>query len=130
MNKRAKATLRFLPPLIWMGFIFYLSSRQKIAVSSHYWISFFIFKSLHIIEYGILFLLWYWALGENKKGVRIAAWLAIIYGLSDEIHQGFVPTREGRVRDILIDALGVWLFYRYLLPLWPKKTVVKKDKNN
>jgi len=122
--KNFKRILRFLPPLIWMGVIFYLSSREKIAVSESYWLSFAFFKTLHLIEYGILFLLWYFALYKKKYGLKLAIFLSILYGMTDEWHQTFVPTREGRIRDVFIDSLGVILTWQILLErliAWMKK---------
>jgi VanZ family protein len=84
-----------------------------------------IFKSFHLIEYGILFILseWSFRLHFRKTGKTIhlgrfrfhwgPAWaaflLVVVYGASDEFHQTFVPTREGKLRDVLIDGLGGWL---------------------
>jgi VanZ family protein len=98
-----------------MVLIFYFSSRQKIAVSESYLLSFLFFKSLHIVEYGVLFLLWRFALYKNKRSVKIAAIISILYGVSDEFHQTFVPTREGRIRDVFIDALGIFIFWQFFL---------------
>jgi len=40
-------------------------------------------------------------------GIAAAAIVvATLYGISDEIHQYFVPTRQVEVRDILADAIG------------------------
>ena len=33
----------------------------------------------------------------------------MIYAISDEIHQLFVPGRAGQVRDVLIDSAGSFL---------------------
>jgi len=122
MKSRLKKQLRFLPPLLWMALIFYLSSRQRLAVSGNYLVSFMIFKTLHIIEYGILFFLWHFALRENglgpyknKKSIKLAAIISILYGIFDELHQTFVPTREGKLRDVFIDSLGVFIFWRFFL---------------
>jgi len=122
MNKKLKQFVRFLPPLLWMVFIFYLSSRQKLAVSPNYWFSFFVFKSLHIIEYGTLFFLWFLALAEaerslggRKKRIRLAIYISFLYAISDELHQTLVPTREGRGRDVFIDLLGIILFWKIFL---------------
>jgi len=119
-----KEVFFWLPPLVWMGLIFYLSSRQKIAVSPNYWISFAIFKTLHIIEYGVLFILWHFALYRKRSGKKIAAIISILYGISDELHQTFVPTREGRIRDVFIDSLGVFIFWHFVLP-WLEKFVLR-----
>ena len=110
-----KTIFRFLPALIWMALIFYGSSRQKVAITENYWLSFAFFKSLHIIEYGILFLFWRFALFGKTYGVKAAIVFSIFYGITDEFHQSFMPGREGRLRDVFIDALGVLIFWRFIL---------------
>lgn len=122
MKSKLKKQLRFLPPLLWMTLIFYLSSRQRLAVSGNYLVSFVVFKTLHIIEYGFLFFLWCLALRENgpglyknKKSIKLAAIISILYGMFDELHQTLVPTREGRLRDVFIDSLGVFIFWKFFL---------------
>lgn len=104
-----------MPPVLWMGLIFYASSLQKVALSENYWISFAFFKTLHLIEYGILFLFWHFALKGRANRTKEAVIIAIVYGIIDEIHQIFVPTREGRLRDVLIDILGVLVFWKFVL---------------
>ena len=73
-------------------------------------------KAAHLIEYGGLSSLLYWAhLAEGST--RRAAWwsaviLASLYGVSDEVHQYFVPGRSSEVLDWVADtsgaALGAW----------------------
>lgn len=109
----------WLPPLAWMLFIFFLSSRQRIGVSEVHIYNFIIFKSLHMIEYAILFFLLFRAIRttftdlSHHKALVVAAIFAILYGVSDEIHQTFVPTREGSVRDVVIDSVGILLCFQY-----------------
>jgi VanZ family protein len=45
---------RFVPSLLWMGVIFFLSSRQKLSVSESHWLNFLFFKALHVCEYAFL----------------------------------------------------------------------------
>ena len=107
----------WLPPIIWMFLIFILSSRQSISVADRYIINFLLFKLLHIIEYAILYLLVFRAF-NNKKGKKIHYLMPFIisfsYAAIDEIHQSFVPTREGKIRDVLIDTIGIVLMYSYI----------------
>ena len=113
-----KAVIHFirywLPPLALMGVIFYLSSRQSIGVSQEESINFIIFKTLHVLEYALLTFLLFRALYKTEtwklsltQSLTWAAILAFTYGVSDEIHQTFVPTRTGSVRDIFIDLIGI-----------------------
>lgn len=100
---RVKGVWRWLPAIIWMLLIFYGSSQVKVSVAGNFWLNFFFFKTLHIIEYGTLYFLFY-AANKNKK---LSIILAFLYALTDEFHQTFISTREGRFRDIFIDSLGI-----------------------
>jgi VanZ family protein len=119
-----KSLVRFIyywfPPLLLMGTIFYLSSRQSVEVAESYWLNFVFFKTLHMIEYGILYILLFRAFYSLKnkkltlqKKLMYPIILSICYGMSDEIHQLFVPTRTGTLRDIGIDTIGILLAFQY-----------------
>lgn len=74
-------------------------------------------KAAHVTEYAVLAALWWRALGGRR--VRGAAWLTLLIGVSvaaaDEIHQSFIPSRTGAVRDVFIDTAGVLLV---VIPAW------------
>ena len=114
LNGTSKRTLRFLPPLLWMGVIFYLSSQPGTSPSGGLLSHVVVRKIFHVLEYGMLFLLWRFAWYGKPYGTRAAIAVSLLYALTDEFHQTFVPTRYGRLTDVLIDALGV-LAFRYLL---------------
>ena len=103
-----------------MAVIFFLSGRSSVQVADEPLINFLFFKTLHVIEYAILFVLYYRAL-KNKAA---AFFLTLLYAATDEIHQIFVPTREGKLRDAIIDAIGAgiaWISITHLLPRAPRK---------
>lgn len=117
----------WLPVLVYMVIIFLFSSREKVALTDSYEISFLIFKTIHVLEYALFYLLSYRAFRNTVSAKSHAPFLAFfllfIFAITDEIHQSFVPTREGRVRDVIIDALGGgtgWILIRYALPKAPK----------
>jgi len=99
------------PVVIWMVVIFMGSSHQNVVVSETH--DNLIKNIGHIGEYAILGFLMFRALFKREKnnpGSRYA-WFwaltgAILYGVSDEIHQMFVPTRTACVGDILMDVIG------------------------
>lgn len=102
-----------------MAIIFILSSRQRIAVSEEYVLNFAVFKTLHMIEYAVLYVLLFRAFLAGRKtnktwALRIAFIVAVLYAVSDEIHQTFVPTRGGMPRDVLIDTAGITLMFFYV----------------
>ncbi len=43
---------------------------------------------------------------NNKKSVVLTLVVCLLYAISDEIHQIFVPGRAGQIRDVLIDFSG------------------------
>ena len=77
---------------------------------------FVVFKSLHMIEYALLFFLVYRALSSltfisERLLVFFALPIAILYSMSDEFHQLFIPTRSGLPRDVIIDLIGMLIMY-------------------
>ena len=44
---------------------------------------------------------------KNNKKVLISQAIGTIYAITDEIHQIYVPGRNGEIRDVIIDSLGV-----------------------
>ena len=43
---------------------------------------------------------------KNKKAVLVALLTCLLYAISDEIHQIFIPGRAGQIKDVLIDFSG------------------------
>ena len=102
----------YFPPILWAGLIFFVSSLpsesiQKIGVSFDDFI-------LHTIEYSIFgFLLSRAFLKENyqlnwKINIMIIL-IGVLYGLSDEFHQSFVPGRYTELSDFIADSSGVMI---------------------
>jgi len=109
----------WLPVGFWCGAIFYLSSLPHLATPWGTWDIIFR-KIAHITEYGILaFLIWRAIFHSIKVNLsKTYAWsgaLSLLYAISDEIHQSFVPTRHGSIYDILIDGLGIGLVLYFLI---------------
>lgn len=120
----------WIPVVVWMGVIFFLSGRSSIQVADEPVINFLFFKTLHVIEFSLLFMLYFRALKNTLRiaiGINVFAVafvLTLLYAVTDEIHQLFVPSREGRLRDVIIDAIGAggaWIYLELLLPKAPKK---------
>jgi VanZ family protein len=105
----------WLPPLVWMSFIFYLSSQHKVSLTHSYAPDFTIFKTLHVIEYAILFFLVFRAFHSIRHSLYFAHMasmiISILYAASDEIHQLYVSSRTGTIRDICIDTVGIIIMY-------------------
>jgi VanZ family protein len=72
-------------------------------------------KLLHFGAYGVMAVLFYrtYSAGWPQAGKRTLVWAsaasAALFGLSDEIHQFFVPYRTADPLDFLADSLGALL---------------------
>jgi VanZ family protein len=99
----------WLPLLGYMAAIFVLSSGSLPPLPVTFnWSD----KVAHFCEYGLLGALLWRAFRNagDRWTARSAVWAAVtgmLYGASDEIHQGFVPGRHIDVTDWLADAVGV-----------------------
>ena len=99
---------RFAPPLLLMGLIFFLSAQPDLSTGLGTWDT-ILRKLAHMAEYGLLWLLWWRALGYGNPALPAA--IAIGYSITDELHQTTVEGRHGTPVDVLIDAAGVGLAY-------------------
>lgn len=131
-----KKTIFAVLLVLWMGFIFSMSCEnaeessntsgqtikvvlstvpefekqpEEVKVNIIEELQFIVRKSAHFIGYMILgilasgLILYY---GNINKKYLLAFLICVIYAISDEIHQLFVPGRAGQVRDVLIDSAG------------------------
>lgn len=70
-------------------------------------------KLLHGLEYGVLGILLYRAFHQAMRtlgSISLAIMCAVGFGISDEIHQWFVPNRQLDIWDLLADTLGASIF--------------------
>jgi VanZ family protein len=68
-------------------------------------------KAAHFTEYGILF--WLLVRGPMAQRPYLALMLCIVYALTDEGHQVFVPGRTASLYDAALDSTGA-LFCHFL----------------
>ena len=144
--------------VLWMGFIFSMSSEnaekssntsgqtikvvlstvpefekqpEEVKVNIIEELQFIVRKSAHFIGYMILgilasgLILYY---GNINKKYLLAFLICVIYAISDEIHQLFVPGRAGQVRDVLIDSAGSLL--GIILVMAFEKLLIKFNKKH
>jgi VanZ family protein len=105
-----RAWLLWLPVGIYMAVLFVLSSQPVLPAASLTpdW-------TQHGVAYGGLALVALRATAGGRwsaVGARalLAAWMiATLYGVSDELHQSFVPGRTADLRDVIADAAGAAL---------------------
>jgi VanZ family protein len=116
MNKFHAIVPRWLPALLMMLVIFAFSSRASNELPNFGGWDYFVKKSAHGIGYGLLALAYLRALpGRNYK---LSWFLAVLFSLTDEFHQSFVPGRHAALTDVLVfDNLGamiaLFLHYRF-----------------
>jgi VanZ family protein len=140
----------WLPVIVWMAVIFGASGDQtsfqhssRIIGPLLHWlfpnisaettdeIVTAVRKCAHLTEYAALAALVWRA--RRKPGWRDgrpwqwsqageALWAAAFYAATDEFHQTFVPSREGCLRDVLIDTAGAaaGLLVIWILGRWRK----------
>jgi len=114
----------YLPPLLWLGLIFYFSSIPDLKSELPNIWDLILRKIAHVGEYGILAVLILRMFLQTKKQqkeslpdqklffrevVITTIVLSILYAFSDEFHQAFVPGRSGSLSDVGFDATGVVL---------------------
>lgn len=106
---------KLLPPVIWAGLIFYLSSIPSLKTPFGIW-DFYLRKAAHITEYLVLLLLIFPNFKTNNiRNRNIAVLIAMLYAVSDEYHQSFVPGRSMEIADMAWDWLGCMFAYLMLL---------------
>jgi VanZ family protein len=92
----------WLPVVAWAALIFTLSSIPDLGTGLGGW-DLALRKIAHAAEYAVLGALLLRAIEREAP----AAALGIAYAVTDEVHQAFVPGRQGAPLDVLIDAVGV-----------------------
>lgn len=101
----------WLATFLWMGVIFFLSSRPADELPSFGLYDLLVKKSGHLTGYAILgwlFLRSWESLKMNIKQAQALALLSsVLYAITDELHQSFVPGRHASVIDVLIDTIGI-----------------------
>ena len=100
-----------LPVILYAGLIFLVSSISTLPSK----VPFFTFrdKIVHFLEYLVFgCLLWHsamrWRIVTNlMKLISLALVIGIVYAASDEVHQYYVPGRDGNVYDWIADVIGL-----------------------
>jgi VanZ family protein len=115
--------------IAWMSLIFALSHRSTLPTP----------KGLvnltsitgHFTVYFVLAVLLWWVLGLfslSSSGRYLTAWvLAVLYGISDEWHQSFIPGRYPDVLDVITDGIGAAC--GLLLVWWVTRRMAVQDQS-
>jgi len=104
---------RWLPPLALMAAIFAVSAQPSLPHVPKDWLDLLLKKLGHASAYGLLAWLYLRALRGNTSAAGrlrlLSLVLAVIYAVTDEVHQSFVPGRHPSPLDVLIDGAGAAL---------------------
>ena len=107
------ALSRWLPAMVMMLVIFLFSAQPSDNLPDFEWLDQIVKKGGHMLGYALLAVAYLRGLGSHAERRRQAWLLAVIYAVTDEWHQSFVPGRYPSAWDVLIfDNLGA------LLALW------------
>lgn len=125
-----KVYARFIPMVCIMGIIFYLSHQPGDFVQLPHFPG--IDKLAHVIAYGCLAGTFLYGLqpffntNYNKfTAAIIVVLLCVLFGISDEFHQSFIPGRFVSFWDVVADGLGAVLVVGW----WFMKATPKVSKD-
>lgn len=114
----------WVPAVLYMVLIFYLSFKPASGYIKLFPIIAGL-KIVHLIEYGFMYYLVRYALIKttklhNKEIFLLGLFITVLYGLTDEFHQIFVPFRTAKLSDAFANGVGA-ILVQMLRP-------VKKEK--
>lgn len=94
--------------------IFSLSAQPSSELPDFDWADQIIKKGAHVAGYALLALSYWWALGLQREKRWLAWGMAVLFAVTDEFHQSFVPGRFPSIWDVLVfDNFGalsaLWL---------------------
>jgi VanZ family protein len=96
---------RAAAPLALMALIFFLSAQEDVGPDVGNWAR----VISHFATYALLAALWIWALAPalGRRAPLVAAAISLLYAITDEWHQSFVPGRDADPLDVVVDACGI-----------------------
>jgi VanZ family protein len=132
MRPKSKLILLYWLPLILYCLLIFIQSANPSPEDIP---SFkFMDKLLHFAAYAVMGILFYRAYQtlKIKDNLRMLMFLsaasAALYGISDEIHQSFVPFRQAEVADVIADTIGAFsgvYLYQLLIASKIKKPLTR-----
>lgn len=113
MMHRATTLLRMVPVVVAMGTIFFLSHQPGDSLSLPEIPG--MDKVAHMAAYGFLAATLLVAFSDEQKQTKpkrvlwFTVLFSVLYGISDEFHQSFIPGRSSSFFDVLADCAGATL---------------------
>jgi VanZ family protein len=93
-----------------MGLLFFISAQPDVPRPPGPLLQELYEKGGHALAYAVLAWLYLRALQQIRAVMilrLVSAGLAVLYALSDEYHQTFVPGRSGDPLDVMMDVVGI-----------------------
>ena len=97
-----KKLLPWLPAILVMATIFGFSSRASTQLPNFGLLDTLVKKGAHMLGYALLALTYWYGMRFDRRRWAWALILAILYALTDEFHQSFVPGRHPSWVDVLV----------------------------
>jgi VanZ family protein len=98
--------------VVWMGFIFFFSSLPGSDIPS-------LFPSQDVLYHSAAYIMLGFLISRAVRGswprlhpstiLLIVFMACLMYGMSDEMHQSFVPGRSVSAKDLYVDAMSGFL---------------------
>ena len=123
----------WLPLIAYCALIFILSSRP---LPKEVPVFFGVDKVMHAAAWTVLGILCFrafqsrWSQAKPSAIVALSVAVSVLFGISDEFHQSFVPSRTADIRDLVFDFLGsiigsgiCQLFYAKSAKIHPRVTL-------
>lgn len=109
----------------WQNYLFHQKKSEAELKAQIEAMGLVVRKVAHMSEYALLAVLLVFYLScysFAKKDCLLLAWgITVLYAISDEIHQLFVPGRAGKITDVCIDSVGAAIGVLLLFILWKKR---------
>ncbi len=100
--KLDKRFLRWIPAVVIMAVIFGFSSTPSNELPYFGLLDLVVKKGSHMLGYGLLALACWYALRFDMHLWWLVLLIAVVYAITDEFHQSFVPGRHPSWVDVLL----------------------------
>lgn len=114
--------MRWAPALLMMAAIFVFSGTPGDDLPGLGWWEDVFTNGGHAFGYALLAAALLYGLSERRVITLRILWLAVllatVYGVTDELHQGFVPGRFPDWKDVVVDGVGALIgagVYRWII---------------